>query len=68
MPLSGVEHVAIVVAGVVLTLLLGGVLLYWIDQEWRKLDARHRRGGGASDSSKAENQAEQPPTDPPSGS
>ncbi len=68
MPLSGTEQVAIVAAGAVLTLLLGVALLYWIDQEWRTLDARQRRGSDTSDRRQAEDEAEQPPTDPPSGS
>jgi hypothetical protein len=36
-------EILIVAAGVVLTLLIGGALWYWIDREWRELDARHRR-------------------------
>jgi hypothetical protein len=66
MPLSGAEQVMIVAAGVVLTLLLGGALLHWIDQEWRKLDVRQRRGSSASSNSKVENETEFPPSDPAS--
>ena len=68
MPLSGAEQVVIVVAGAALTLLLGGVVLYWIDQEWRKLDRQHRCGSDTSDRREVENQARQPPADPPSAS
>lgn len=68
MPLSGAEQIVIVVAGAVLTLLLGGVVLYWVDQEWRRLDAQHRCENDTSDSREVENHPEQPPTDPPSGS
>ena len=68
MPLSGAEQVVVVVAGAALTLLLGGVVWYWVSQEWRKLDARHRRGNDPSNSSEANSPAEQPPTDPHSGS
>jgi membrane protein YqaA with SNARE-associated domain len=64
MSLSGVEQVVIVVAGAALTLLLGGALLYWIDREWRKLDARHRRGDTTPNGGPAENRAE-PPSEPP---
>ena len=39
----------IVAAGVLLTLLIGGGLLYWIDREWRELDARQRRPSDPSD-------------------
>jgi hypothetical protein len=37
------SEIMIVIAGVVLTLLIGGALLYWIDREWRHLDAQQRR-------------------------
>ena len=68
MPLSGAEQVVIVVAGAALTLLLGGVVLYWVDREWRKLDGQHQCGNDTSDRREAENHAGQPPTDPPSES
>jgi membrane protein YqaA with SNARE-associated domain len=68
MPLSGAEQVVIVVAGAALTLLLGAAVLYWIDREWRELDAQHRRGSDTSERREVENQAGRPPTDPPSAS
>jgi len=68
MPLSGAEQVVIVVAGAALTLLLGAVVLYWIDREWRELDTQHRFRSDSSGRREVENQAGQPPTDPPSGS
>jgi hypothetical protein len=36
-------EILIVVVGVLLTLLIFGALLYWINQQWLRLDARQRR-------------------------
>lgn len=36
-------EIVIVAVGVVFTFLVGGALWYWIDQEWRELDAGQRR-------------------------
>jgi hypothetical protein len=36
-------ELVIVAAGALLTLLLGGALLYWIDRERRDLDAQRRQ-------------------------
>jgi hypothetical protein len=38
-----VTEIAIVVVGLFFTLLIFGALLYWIDQQWLRLDARQRR-------------------------
>jgi hypothetical protein len=68
MPLSNAEQIVIVIAGAVLTLLLGGALLYWIDQEWRTLDARPRAGSDTSERRSIERQSRPPPSDPSSES
>ena len=47
---QSVTEMLIVAAGGILTLLIGGALLYWIEKEWRDLDARQRgRGQPAED-------------------
>ena len=68
MLLSGAEQAAIVVAGALLTLLLAAIVVRWVNQEWRQMDARHRGENHGPDSDDAEHQAEQSPSDPPFGS
>ncbi len=67
MPLSSIEQIVIVVAGVVVTLLLGWALLYWIDQEWRKLDKLHFDDTRRSDNRATDNIGERPPDQDSSG-
>jgi hypothetical protein len=67
MPLTDVEQIGIVVAGVVLTLLLGVVVFFWIGQEWRKLKTHSRSGSNAPDDGDADDQLRPPPADPSSG-
>lgn len=66
MPLTGAEQIVIVVAGGVLTLLLGVVVFFWIGQEWRKLSAQ-RRSGNAPVGRDASDGSRPPPADPSSG-
>ena len=45
--------------------LLGGMLLYWIDREWRNLDARHREPDNASARPDEKDEPDNVPTDQP---
>ena len=67
MPLTGTEQIVIVVAGAVLTLLLGVVVFFWIGQEWRKQSARHQRGNNAPNGRDGDDQSRPPPANPSSG-
>lgn len=40
---ESITEILIVAIGGAITLLLAGALLYWIDREWRSLDAQHRQ-------------------------
>jgi hypothetical protein len=62
------ERILIVVAGALLTLLIGGALVYWIDREWRDLDARQRRRRDASRPPDPQEKPDKPPADQPPGS
>ncbi len=62
------EDILIVVAGTLLTLLIGGALVYWVDREWRDLDARHRRRRDASLPPDLQDKPDEPPVDEPPGS
>ena len=61
MPISSIEQIVIVAAGVVVTLLLGWLLLFWIDQEWRKLDKLHFDGTRRPDNQVTDNIDQLPP-------
>lgn len=63
--MTAVESILIVAAGALLTLLIGGVLLYWIDREWRDLDARRRGQREAALHPDAQDKADESPADGP---
>lgn len=58
-------EILIVASGALITLLLGGMLLYWIDREWRNLDARHREPDNASARPDEKDEPDNVPTDQP---
>jgi|GEM_PF-5771617 len=47
MPSINVVEIVTVAAGALVTLLLAGFVLYWIDREWRDLELRRARGEDA---------------------
>jgi hypothetical protein len=58
-------EILIVASGALITLLLGGTLLYWIDREWRSLDAPHREPDNASARPDEKDEPDNVPTDQP---
>ncbi|MFQ5805814.1 MAG: hypothetical protein ACE5I3_05120 [Phycisphaerae bacterium] len=62
------EGILIVAAGALLTLLIGGALLFWIDREWRDLDARQRQPREAPRRPDAQDNSDKSPADEPPGS